>query len=119
MTEFSKFQFFFDAEQSSPDEGGVVSVPSVGPLGGGGLGAQPVPPRPLYHPDDINIQTLNGLNPHIIINPQVKNCCQSVLCSEAPLHICMRVHVYMHMCLHDDGCCPIELCILTTITQLH
>ena len=37
----------------------------------GGTGAQPVPPQPLFHHDDINVQSLAGLTPHLQINPQV------------------------------------------------
>ena len=59
-------------DQASPDEGGVVVGPPGGPLGVGGPGAQPVPPQPLFHPDDINVQSLAGLTPHLQINPQVK-----------------------------------------------
>ena len=59
-------------DQASPDEGGVVGGPPGGPLGASGPGAQPVPPQPLFHPDDINVQSLAGLTPHLQINPQVK-----------------------------------------------
>ena len=45
--------------------------PPGGPLGAGGPGAQPVPPQPLFHPDDVNVQSLAGLTPHLQINPQV------------------------------------------------
>ena len=62
-------------DQASPDEGGgVVGGAPGGPLGaGGGPGAQPVPPQPLFHPDDVNVQSLAGLTPHLQINPQVGN----------------------------------------------
>ena len=62
-------------DQASPDEGsGVMGGAPGGPLGaGGGPGAQPVPPQPLFHPDDVNVQSLTGLTPHLQINPQVGN----------------------------------------------
>ena len=58
-------------DQASPDEGGgVVGGAPGGPLGaGGGPGVQPVPPQPLFHPDDVNVQSLAGLMPHLQINP--------------------------------------------------
>ena len=99
-------KFFFShslTDQASPDEGGgVVGGAPGGPLGaGGGPGAQPVPPQPLFHPDDVNVQSLAGLTPHLQINPQVGN---DMIVTYMYMYMYdMHVHVHVHVCADESG----------------
>ena len=79
------YMYMYTIDQPSPDEGGGGGAHG-GPIGGGGgPGSQPAPPQPLFHPDDINVQSLAGLTPHLQINPQV----------HLHVHSCIYIHVYI------------------------
>ena len=51
----------------SASEGGQ----SAGGQSASGSSSQPTPHQPQFRPDDINVQSLAGLAPHIHVSPQV------------------------------------------------